>query len=82
MESLGLFEGNLVSSLSAVRELSPNISFFLYPSQGSACCPVQPAVGDPAAAGGLDQMTHRGPFQPRTFCDSVMLSGDGRVISV
>ena len=33
--------------------------------------PVQPAVGDPAFAGGLDEMTHRGPFQPRTFCDSV-----------
>ena len=25
--------------------------------------PVQPAVGDPASAGGLDQMIHRGPFQ-------------------
>ena len=33
------------------------------PGQG----PVQPAVGDPASAGG----THRGPFQSRTFCDSV-----------
>jgi len=31
---------------------------------------VQPAVGDPASAGGLDEMTHRGPFQPQTFCDS------------
>ena len=37
------------------------------PGQG----PVQPAVGDPALAAGLDWMTHRGPFQPRTFCDSV-----------
>jgi len=30
------------------------------PRQG----PVQPAVGDPASAGGLDWVTHRGPFQP------------------
>jgi len=41
------------------------------PGQG----PVQPAVGDPALAGGLDQMTYRGPFQPRTFCVSVVLCG-------
>jgi len=31
--------------------------------------PVQPAVGDPASAGGLDWVTHRGPFQPLLFCD-------------
>jgi len=37
------------------------------PGQG----PVQPALGDPASAGGLGWMTHRGPFQPRTFCDSL-----------
>ena len=40
------------------------------PGQG----PVQPAVGDPASAGGLDWMTHRGPFQPLPFCDSVIFS--------
>ena len=40
------------------------------PGQG----PVQPAVGDPAWARGLDWVTHRGPFQPRTFCDSVIRS--------
>jgi len=39
------------------------------PGQG----PLQPTVGDPASAGGLDWVTHRGPFQPRTFCDSVIL---------
>jgi len=35
------------------------------PGQG----PVQPTVGEPALAGGLDWMTHRGPFQPPPFCD-------------
>jgi len=34
---------------------------------------VQPAVGDPASAGGVDWVTHRGPFQPLLFCDSVIL---------
>jgi len=33
--------------------------------------PVQPALGDPALAGGLHSVIHRGSFQPRTFCDSV-----------
>jgi len=37
------------------------------PGQG----PVQPGLGDPASAGGLDWVTHRGPFQPLLFCDSV-----------
>ena len=39
---------------------------------------VQPAVGDPASAGVLDWRTHRGPFQPRTFCDSVISSSEKR----
>jgi len=43
------------------------------PGQG----PVQPAVGDPALAGELDRMTHRGPFQLRPFCDSVCRSHFG-----
>jgi len=34
---------------------------------------VQPAVGDPDSAGGLDWVTHRGPFQPLPFCGSVVL---------
>jgi len=38
------------------------------PGQG----PVQCALGDPASAGGLDWVTHRGPFQPPPFCDSVI----------
>ena len=33
--------------------------------------PMQPAVGDPALAGGLDWMIPRGPFQSLPFCDSV-----------
>jgi len=40
--------------------------------------PVQPAVGDPASAGGLDWVTHRGPFQPRPFCDAVEAKGARR----
>jgi len=36
------------------------------PGQG----PVQPALGDPALAGELGWMIHRGPFQPLRFCDS------------
>ena len=35
---------------------------------------VQPALGDPASAGGLGWVTHRGPCQPLLFCDSVILS--------
>jgi len=34
--------------------------------------PVQPALGDPASRG-LDWVIPRGPCQPRTFCDSVIL---------
>ena len=41
------------------------------PGQG----PVQPAVGDPASPGGLDKMTHRGPFRPLWFCDHPTASG-------
>ena len=35
---------------------------------------MQPALGDPALAGGLDWVTRRGPFQPRPCCDSVTWS--------
>ena len=41
------------------------------PGQG----PVQPALGDPASARGLDWVTHRGPFQPPPCCDSVNTQG-------
>ena len=36
---------------------------------------VQPALGDPASAGGFDQMTHRGPCQPLPCWDSVGSKG-------
>jgi len=38
------------------------------PGQG----PVQPALCDPALAGGLDQTIPRGPFPPLLFCDFVI----------
>ena len=47
---------------------SPSLEIQDPPGQG----PAQPAVGDPASAGGLDWVTHRGPFQPLTLCDSVI----------
>ena len=37
--------------------------------------PVQPALGDPASAAGLDWMICRGPFQPLPFCDSIIQYG-------
>ena len=48
---------------------SPSLEIFKTPGQG----PVQPALGDPAWAGELDWVTHRGPFQPLPCCDSVIL---------
>ena len=42
------------------------------PGQG----PVQPAVGDPASAGELEWVTHRGPFQPLPLCDSMISSNE------
>ena len=35
--------------------------------------PVQPALGDAALAGGLDQMNPRCPFQHLRFCDSMIM---------
>ena len=55
-------------ALEQVAQGGCGVSFSGDPSGHS---PVQPALGDPASAGGLDYMTHRGTFQPRTFCDSV-----------
>ena len=43
---------------------SPSLEMFQPPGRGA----VQPAVGDPASAGGLDWVTHRGPFQPLLLC--------------
>jgi len=39
--------------------------------------PLEPTVGDPALAEGLDWVTHRGPFQPLPFCDSVKATDGG-----
>jgi len=36
--------------------------------------PVQPALGDPAWAGWLGWVTHRGPCQPLPFCDPEALT--------
>ena len=47
------------------------------PGQG----PVQPALGDPASAGGLDRVTHRGPFQPRPLCDSVIYGKEEELVA-
>ena len=33
--------------------------------------PLEPALGDPALARGLDWMIPRGPFQPLPFCDFI-----------
>jgi len=35
--------------------------------------PGQPALGDPAGAGGLDQVTSRDPFPTQSFCEAVIL---------
>jgi len=49
---------------------SPSLEIFKsLPGQG----PVQPALRDPASAGELDWVTHRGPFQPLPCWDSVIL---------
>ena len=58
-------------ALEQVAQGGCGVSFSIQdlPGQG----PVEPAVGDPASTGGLEDMTHRGPFQPLPFCDSVIL---------
>ncbi|GAB0180435.1 mitochondrial enolase superfamily member 1 [Grus japonensis] len=44
--------------------------------------PVQPALGDPALAGGLDWMISRGAFQPLPICESVTQHRNGFVVSL
>jgi len=43
--------------------------------QTNFCMPWKPGlvVGDPACSRGLKPDDHCGPFQPRPFCDSVIL---------
>jgi len=43
---------------------------------------LQPAVGVPASAVGLDQMTQRGPCQPLPFCDSVIYTKSRKHVTV
>jgi len=44
---------------------SPSLEIF-QPRLDAVLC----SLGDPASAGGLGWVTHRGPFQPRPFCDT------------
>ena len=67
-EELLHFEGDGALEQAAQRGCGFSFSGDIQDPSGQG--PVQPAVGDPGLAGQLDQMTPRGPFQPRTFCDS------------
>ena len=68
-EELCHFEGDGALAQAAQRVCGLSFSGDIQDSPG--CGAVQPALGDPALAGGLDWGTHRGPFQPLTFCDSM-----------
>ena len=63
-------EGDGALELAAQRGCGVSFSGDIQNLPGQS--PVQPAVDDPALARRLDQITHKGPFQPLPFYDSVV----------
>jgi len=68
-EELLYFKGDRALEQAAQRGCGFSFSGDIKDLSGQG--PVQPAVGDPALAGGADWVIPRGPFQPLPFCDSV-----------
>ena len=76
MKSSFLYIYKLLFLLKAVEQAAQQgcgVSFSGDTQNSPGCGPVQPALGDPALAGGLDWVIPRGPFQPLPFCDSVVI---------